>query len=84
MTISFMLTYGDGVGDVDIRELVEFHKSHGSWPRSPTITPSSRFGVIETNATGRVTEFQGKGKDQRPRQRGIFRAQSASVRLSRR
>src|ERR1039458_7048347 len=54
----FMLTYGDGVGDVNIRELLEFHKSHGKLATVTTITPSSRFGVIDTDATGRVTRFK--------------------------
>src|ERR1035438_3397343 len=58
----FMLTYGDGVGDVNIRELLEFHKSHGKLATVTTITPSSRFGVIDTNATGRVTKFKEKAK----------------------
>jgi len=35
----FMLTYGDGVSDVDIRKLVEFHRSHGKLPRSPPLRP---------------------------------------------
>src|SRR6202158_6487930 len=56
----FMLTYGDGVGDVNIRELLEFHKSHGKLATVTTITPSSRFGVIEANSIGRVTDFKEK------------------------
>jgi glucose-1-phosphate cytidylyltransferase len=58
----FMLTYGDGVGDVNIRELLAFHKSHGKLATVTTITPSSRFGVIDTDATGRVTRFKEKAK----------------------
>jgi glucose-1-phosphate cytidylyltransferase len=58
----FMLTYGDGVSNVNIRELVEFHKSHGKLATVTTITPSSRFGVIEANSTGRVTKFKEKAK----------------------
>jgi glucose-1-phosphate cytidylyltransferase len=58
----FMLTYGDGVSDVDIRKLVEFHRSHGKLATVTTITPSSRFGVIESESTGRVTSFKEKAK----------------------
>ncbi len=36
----FLLTYGDGVGDVNIRDLLEFHKSHGKLATVTTITPS--------------------------------------------
>jgi len=65
-----MLTYGDGVSDVDIRKLVEFHRSHGNWPRSPPLR-QFRFGVIESESTGRVTSL-GKGKDRRRASAGFF------------
>jgi glucose-1-phosphate cytidylyltransferase len=43
---SFMLTYGDGVGDVDITELVKFHKSHGKLITITAVSPPSRFGTL--------------------------------------
>jgi glucose-1-phosphate cytidylyltransferase len=68
----FMLTYGDGVGDVNIRKLLEFHKSHGKLATVTTITPSSRFGVIEANSIGRVTDFKEKAKTSSRASAGFF------------
>jgi glucose-1-phosphate cytidylyltransferase len=57
---TFMLTYGDGVSDVDIAALVDFHRSHG---RLATVTairpPVLRFGELEIKA-GRVASFEEK------------------------
>ena len=43
----FMLTYGDGVSDIDINKLIEFHKSHGKICTLSAIQPESRFGYID-------------------------------------
>ncbi len=43
---TFMLTYGDGVADVDIKKLVEFHKSHGKLATITAVRPSARFGTM--------------------------------------
>lgn len=56
----FMLTYGDGVGDVDIRALVEFHRSHGRLATVTSTQPSGRFGALDIGNTGEVTGFQEK------------------------
>jgi glucose-1-phosphate cytidylyltransferase len=45
----FMLTYGDGVSNVNIRELVEFHKKHGKLATLTSIQTPGRFGNLETN-----------------------------------
>jgi len=42
----FMLTYGDGVADVDIAELVKFHKSHGKMATVTAVRPPARFGGL--------------------------------------
>ncbi len=59
----FMLTYGDGVSDVDIREVLKFHKKHN---RTATITaakPAGRWGMIQiSNSSGIVETFQEKNK----------------------
>ena len=56
---SFMLSYGDGLADVNIKKLVELHKSHGRTGTMTTVIPPSRFGrIIESN--GRVVEFSEK------------------------
>ena len=45
----FMLTYGDGVSDVDIGKLVAFHKSHGKLATLTAVHPVGRFGVLGMN-----------------------------------
>lgn len=60
---TFMLTYGDGVSDIDIGELLDFHKSKGKICTMSVIQPGSRFGVIETKEDGVVTNFREKPKD---------------------
>jgi glucose-1-phosphate cytidylyltransferase len=43
----FCMTYGDGVASIDIRKLVEFHKSHGKLATITAVQPPSRFGVLQ-------------------------------------
>ena len=43
----FMLTYGDGVCDIDLNKLLEFHKSHGKLATLTAINPDGRFGVLQ-------------------------------------
>lgn len=56
---TFMLTYGDGVCDVDIRRLVAFHRSHGKLATVTAVRPPARFGGIAFDGD-RVTEFREK------------------------
>jgi glucose-1-phosphate cytidylyltransferase len=56
----FVLTYGDGLADVDIRALLEFHQSHGKLATVTTVRPISRFGVLELEGEGRVARFAEK------------------------
>jgi len=58
----FMLTYGDGVADINIKELVEFHKSHNKIATVTAIQPEARFGGMELAANGAVTAFKEKPK----------------------
>lgn len=53
---TFCMTYGDGVGDVDITELLRFHRSHGRLATVTTVQPPGRFGVLKVSA-GQVTHF---------------------------
>jgi glucose-1-phosphate cytidylyltransferase len=57
---TFMLTYGDGVSDVNIRRLLEFHKSHGRMATVTSVSPISRFGMIEANPENEVMKFSEK------------------------
>ena len=57
---TFMLTYGDGVSDVDIRKLLEFHKSHGKIGTLTAIAVDQRFGVLDIGKEGVIHEFAEK------------------------
>ena len=56
----FMLTYGDGVSDVDISKLVEYHKQHGRMATLTAILISQRFGVLDIDSSDAVREFREK------------------------
>jgi glucose-1-phosphate cytidylyltransferase len=53
---TFMVTYGDGVADVDISALVEFHKDHGKIATVTAVRPTARFGALALDGE-RVAEF---------------------------
>ncbi|MEZ8631947.1 glucose-1-phosphate cytidylyltransferase [Vibrio lentus] len=57
----FMLTYGDGVSDVDIGELVKFHKQHKKAITMTSVQPDGRFGAIEIEGD-RISSFLEKPK----------------------
>jgi glucose-1-phosphate cytidylyltransferase len=60
---TFLLTYGDGVSDVDIRRLLEFHRSHGKIATVTTVPPVSRFGMVAlATDRDRVQSFNEKPK----------------------
>jgi glucose-1-phosphate cytidylyltransferase len=61
---TFLLTYGDGLSDVDIRSLVDFHKSHGKIATVTTVRPISRFGMIELGSEDRISQFTEKPKSE--------------------
>ena len=56
----FLLTYGDGVSDIDIRALVAFHKAHGKLATISAAQPGGRFGALELSGDNRVVGFQEK------------------------
>ncbi|ACN99039.1 glucose-1-phosphate cytidylyltransferase [Sulfurihydrogenibium azorense Az-Fu1] len=58
---TFMLTYGDGVGNIDIKKLLEFHKSHGKYATLTAVQPSGRFGALHLEGD-KVKEFEEKPK----------------------
>lgn len=57
---TFMLTYGDGVSDININKLIDFHKSHGKIATLTAVRPPARFGSIEMDALGNISEFKEK------------------------
>lgn len=56
----FMLTYGDGVGNIAIDQLVEFHKAQGKIATVTAVQPSGRFGAMDVDSTAAVKAFQEK------------------------
>ncbi|KKQ23827.1 MAG: Nucleotidyl transferase [Parcubacteria group bacterium GW2011_GWA2_37_10] len=56
----FMVTYGDGVSDINIEKLVEFHKSHGKIATITGVHPLSRWGLVNADENNTITEFAQK------------------------
>lgn len=59
----FMLTYGDGVCDIDINKLIDFHKASGKICTMTAIQATSRFGVINMEQDGTINKFEEKPED---------------------
>lgn len=59
----FMLTYGDGVSDVNIKELVEYHKAHGKKATMTAVNVGQRFGVLDITNSGTIQAFREKSDD---------------------
>jgi len=57
---NFMLTYGDGLGTIDIDKLIAFHKSHKKILTISGVRPPSRFGELRMTASGLLTAFNEK------------------------
>ena len=61
---TFMLTYGDGVGDININELIAFHKEHSKLATVTAVQPPGRFGNMKINKVGTVINFKEKPDDE--------------------
>jgi glucose-1-phosphate cytidylyltransferase len=57
---TFMMTYGDGVSDVDVAAVLEFHKRHGRLATVTTVKPISRYGILDIDESGGVAGFNEK------------------------
>lgn len=57
---TFMLTYGDGLSDINIPDLIAFHKNHGKAATLTSVQMPGRFGNLEADDTGKVKYFQEK------------------------
>lgn len=57
---TFMVTYGDGLSDINVRDLLAFHRAHGKLATVSTFRPTSRFGILSLDTQGTVTEFNEK------------------------
>lgn len=58
----FMLTYGDGLANINIPELIKFHEQHTGVMTLTSSQPEGRFGALDINAEGRVSNFVEKPK----------------------
>ena len=58
----FFVTYGDGLADVQVSELLHFHEASGSQATLTAVQPTSRFGLMDIDDSGRVTHFREKPK----------------------
>lgn len=56
----FMLTYGDGLADIDINKLLEFHDSHGKLITMTSVLPEGRFGALSIDNSNMVNSFKEK------------------------
>jgi glucose-1-phosphate cytidylyltransferase len=57
---TFMLTYGDGVAEINIKELLEFHKQYGKLATVTAVQPTGRFGALEIQEDISVAGFKEK------------------------
>ncbi|MBX3256852.1 MAG: glucose-1-phosphate cytidylyltransferase [Chitinophagaceae bacterium] len=60
----FMLTYGDGVADINLHKLLAFHKQHKKIATVTAVQLDARFGGMEINSQSNVVSFREKGKDE--------------------
>ncbi|MEE0873324.1 MAG: glucose-1-phosphate cytidylyltransferase [Ruminococcus sp.] len=58
----FFMTYGDGVSDINIDDLLMFHKCHGRLATMSAVKPESRFGTIDFEQNGKVNAFREKNE----------------------
>ena len=61
---SFLLTYGDGLSDVDIKKLIDFHKKNKGFATLTAIQNAGRFGVLGLDSKAKVTSFLEKPRDE--------------------
>lgn len=57
---TFLMTYGDGVGDIDIQKAVDFHKEHGKYATLTMYNFGQSKGVLDRSADGEITAFREK------------------------
>tara|TARA_Y100001954_G_C15784117_1_gene591542 strand:- start:1194 stop:1967 length:774 start_codon:yes stop_codon:yes gene_type:complete len=58
----FLLTYGDGVGDINISKVIDFHNKHGKTITMTSVQPEGRFGSLEIDELNKVESFHEKPK----------------------
>lgn len=56
----FMMTYGDGVADINLKELADYHRTHGKLATVTAVKPKGRFGALSVDKNNKVKRFQEK------------------------
>ena len=69
---TFMLTYGDGIADLDMRKLLDFHYDHGKLATVTAVLPPSRYGVLQIDSSGKVDKFLEKPRTESFASAGFF------------
>lgn len=59
----FMLTYGDGLSNIDLKALEEFHRAHGKIATISAVNIGQRFGVLDLEENGKINSFREKNDD---------------------
>jgi glucose-1-phosphate cytidylyltransferase len=60
---TFMLTYGDGLSDVDIPSLIKFHKASGKIATLTAVKPAGKFGNVSIDKEGSISSFREKSQE---------------------
>lgn len=60
---SFFMTYGDGVSDINIKELLKYHKAQKKLATMTAVQPSGRYGVLDINGDNEITSFREKAAE---------------------
>lgn len=69
---TFMATYGDGVGNIDLKKLLKFHRKHAKIATLTAVIPEGRFGALSLNQKSRITKFSEKTDNQTYINGGFF------------
>ena len=69
---NFLCTYGDGLADINLKSLIEFHKKHGKIATVTTVRPTTRFGALEIDSKKEVKKFAEKPKSEKWINGGFF------------
>ena len=68
----FLCTYGDGLANVNLKDLLHFHISHGKKSTVTAVRPTNRFGALEIDKTDKVSSFSEKPKGEKWINGGFF------------
>ncbi len=69
---TFCATYADGVADIDLAELLDFHNAHGGYATMTTVRPNIQWGVVEMDQNSTVTGFREKPRSEHWVNGGFF------------